>query len=204
MARRIDHAAWDRLFARTAASGRPLQARLRKMVVAAVAEGWLAPDTPLPSSREMAQRLGVARNTVLLAYQRLIDEEVLEARERSGYFVRDVALAPGLGGGPTPSAANAVADWGDRLAVRPTKQRNIAKPQDWLKSPYPFLYGQFDPALFPINDWRACARQALSVLEVRGWGGRPDRRRRSRPRRADPHARAAAGAASGPGPTRSW
>ncbi len=171
MVRRIDHAAWDRLFARTVASGRPLQARLREMVVAAVAEGWLAPDTPLPSSREMAQRLGVARNTVLLAYQRLIDEEVLEARERSGYFVRDVALAPGLGGGPTPLAANTVADWGDRLAVRPTQQRNIAKPQDWLSSPYPFLYGQFDPALFPINDWRACARQALSVLEVRGWGG---------------------------------
>ncbi|MEM7043575.1 MAG: PLP-dependent aminotransferase family protein, partial [Pseudomonadota bacterium] len=35
--------------------------------------------------------------------------------------------------------------------------------------PYPFLYGQSDPTLFPINDWRECARQALSVLEIRGW-----------------------------------
>ncbi|MDX1541240.1 MAG: PLP-dependent aminotransferase family protein, partial [Geminicoccaceae bacterium] len=63
----------------------------------------------------------------------------------------------------------ALQGWAARLAVRPSAQRNIAKPADWLNYPYPFLYGQFDPTLFPINDWRECARQALSVLEIHGW-----------------------------------
>jgi hypothetical protein len=34
--RRIDRALWDQLFVRTTASGRPLQARLREMVVSAI------------------------------------------------------------------------------------------------------------------------------------------------------------------------
>lgn len=168
MPRRIDHALWDRLFARSAATGRPLQTRLREMVVTAVQEGWLIPQSPLPSSRELAESLGVARNTVLLAYQQLVDEELLEARERSGYFVpaharvnrSDERAASAAAGGPA---------WAERLVYHPAGQRNLHKPADWLSYPYPFLYGQFDPALFPTNDWRECARQALSVLEIRGW-----------------------------------
>ena len=89
MAPRVDRVLWDRLFARTAATGWPLQARLREMMAAAISEGWLVPGTPLPSSRELAENLGVARNTVLLAYQQLVDEDLLESRERSGYFVAD-------------------------------------------------------------------------------------------------------------------
>lgn len=167
---RVDHASWDRLFAQSAATGRTLQARLREMVVAAVNEGWLTPENPLPSSRELAETLGVARNTVLLAYQQLVDEEVLEARERSGYFVRPEAcrmrIVPGAA---TVEAAAAAPDWDRWLATRPAAQRNLAKPRDWQSYPYPFLYGQFDPTLFPTNDWRECARQALSVIEIRGW-----------------------------------
>ncbi len=169
MGRRIDQASWDRLFARTDATGRPLQSRLREMVVSAIDEGWLGTDMPLPSSRKLAQNLGVARNTVLLAYQQLVDEEVLESRERSGYFVRstDHTLSPADRIEATP--ANDIGGWHERLAARPSAQRNIVKPTDWLNFPYPFLYGQFDPTLFPINDWRECARQALSVLEIHGW-----------------------------------
>lgn len=169
MVSRIDQASWDRLFVRTVSSGRPLQARLREMVVSAISDGWLGADMPLPSSRRLARNLGVARNTVLLAYQQLVDEEVLEARERSGYFVRSA----GRGLPCTTRAADRresdTVDWARHLKMSPCGQRNIAKPADWLNFPYPFLYGQSDPTLFPINDWRECARQALSALEIRGW-----------------------------------
>ena len=169
MPRRIENAWWDQLFAQSGATGRPLQARLREMVVAAVNEGWLPFDAPLPSSRELAQTLGVARNTVLLAYQQLVDEGFLESRERSGYFVRAEARPRQPVIDPPAGPSEAPPDWQQWLAVRPSAQRNLVKPADWLKYPYPFLYGQFDPTLFPINDWRECVRQALSVLEIRGW-----------------------------------
>ncbi|MDP3895195.1 MAG: PLP-dependent aminotransferase family protein, partial [Mesorhizobium sp.] len=32
-----------------------------------------------------------------------------------------------------------------------------------------FVYGQFDPALFPTAEWRECNRMALAVLEIRNW-----------------------------------
>ncbi|MGI9502402.1 MAG: GntR family transcriptional regulator, partial [Geminicoccaceae bacterium] len=167
--RRIDQASWDRLFDRTTASGRSLQARLREMVISAISEGWLGADVPLPSSRLLARNLGVARNTVLLAYQQLVDEEVLEARERSGYFVKsssDRLPSTNLTAKAMPGPA---VDWSPHLTMAPSGQRNIDKPHDWLNFPYPFVCGQSDPTLFPINDWRECARQALSVLEIRGW-----------------------------------
>jgi GntR family transcriptional regulator/MocR family aminotransferase len=169
MAPRVDHALWDRLFARTAATGWPLQARLREMVAAGISEGWLVPGTPLPSSRELAEAIGVARNTVLLAYQQLVDEDLLESRERSGYFVRRRPEAAQPAGRPPASSMVTAPAWEHRFAIRPSAQRNIVKPHDWLAYPYPFVYGQFDPTLFPTNDWRECARQALSVLEIRGW-----------------------------------
>ena len=150
--RRIDRALWDQLFARTAASGRSLQARLREMVVSAISEGWLGTDLPLPSSRQLARDLGVARNTVLLAYRQLVDDEVLESRERSGYFVRQVERAPSCTEPASRHEPEGTIDWSTRVALRPTDQRNIAKPADWTNAPYPFLYGQSDPTLFPIND----------------------------------------------------
>jgi GntR family transcriptional regulator/MocR family aminotransferase len=169
MPKRINHAWWDRLFAQTAATGRSLQARLREMVVSAVNEGWVPSDTSLPSSRALAANLGVARNTVLLAYQQLVDEGVLESRERSGYFVRAGAHRNRSEADSGPTSPILPPLWERWLAIRPTAQRNLVKPLDWLTYPYPFLYGQYDPNLFPANDWRECARQALSVLEIRGW-----------------------------------
>ncbi|MEZ5824647.1 MAG: PLP-dependent aminotransferase family protein [Geminicoccaceae bacterium] len=169
MARRIDQASWDRLFIRTATSGRSLQARLREMVISAISEGWLTDDMPLPSSRWLAGHLGVARNTVLLAYHQLVDEEILEARARSGYFVRSQGRSRIHLNADRPASSVDRIDWDDRLVVRPSRQHNIVKPANWIDAPYPFLYGQADPALFPINDWRECARQALSVFEIRGW-----------------------------------
>ena len=51
-----------------------LQARVREMLVAAILDGHLPPTSPLPSCRKLAKQLGVARNTVVLAYQHLVDE----------------------------------------------------------------------------------------------------------------------------------
>ena len=49
-------------------------------------------EISLPSSRELARHLGIARNTVVLAYQQLIDEGNLISRERSGYYIDQTFL----------------------------------------------------------------------------------------------------------------
>ena len=51
---------------------------------------WI--EIPLPSSRELAKHLGIARNTVVLAYQQLIDEGYLVSRERSGNYIDKTML----------------------------------------------------------------------------------------------------------------
>ena len=70
-----------------------LQAQIREALVSAILDGQLAQEEPVPSTRKMAKSLGVSRNTVVLAYQGLLDDGYLVARERSGYYVSDKALA---------------------------------------------------------------------------------------------------------------
>ena len=70
-----------------------LQCQLREQIARAIIEGHLPTGEALPSSRRLAKELGVARNTVMLAYDQLLDDGYLVARERSGYFVNPDILA---------------------------------------------------------------------------------------------------------------
>ena len=90
----------------------------------------------------------------------------------SGHFVHDGVLEgraapPSMDGGPASSVDHV--RWDERLRFRPSRQRNIVKPRDWQKQPYPFVYGQFDQDLFPTAEWRECCIKALSVLDIRSW-----------------------------------
>ena len=79
--------------------------------------------------------------------------------ERRGYFVSREIERPQPA--VAPAAARSAIDWSRRFVGRPSEQRNIVKAPDWQRYPYPFLYGQFDPALFPVAEWRECSRRAL-------------------------------------------
>jgi len=163
---------WERLFERESAPNLSLQGRVRQMLVSAILSGHLPPGAPVPSSRYLADQLRIARNTVVFAYQQLVSEGYLESRERSGHFVSADVLQGRAAQHADPCASNVAADavcWDERLRFRPTRQRNIVKPQDWQKQPYPFVYGQFDQDLFPTAEWRECCIKALSVLDIRSW-----------------------------------
>jgi len=174
MSQRLNALLWKQLLQRSARPNMSLQGQIREMLVSTILDGTLPPGLPIPSSREMAEQLDVARNTVVLAYQQLTDEGYLVSRQRSGYFVNAEMLAGRGLRQATPDAAPALArsappDWGRRLCQRPAAQRSIVKPADWQKYPYPFLYGQFDATLFPTADWRECCLKSLSVLDIRDW-----------------------------------
>ena len=65
-----------------------------QQVRAAIADGLLRPGEAVPSSRELARRLGVARNTVTLAYDRLTAEGFLRSRIGAGTYVCAEGVSP--------------------------------------------------------------------------------------------------------------
>lgn len=148
-----------------------LQTQIREALVAAILDGQLAREEPIPSTRKMAKSLGVSRNTVVLAYQGLLDDGYLVARERSGYFVSEKALDSGSPPKQPPkqAAPGTGIDWASRLTMQPAEQTNVSKPLDWQSYPYPFIYGQVDHTLFPLAEWRDCSRQALGKKWLGSW-----------------------------------
>ena len=161
------HVTWHRLFGALNKDGQALNLQIRRMIVHAIETGVLNKNMRLPSTRELAGLLGIARNTVTTAYQLLIDEGFLISRERSGIFV----AANGIQSGKDQRDGGSVDNWSSRFAIEPSRLRQICKPRDWLAYPYPFLFGQYDPALFPTNNWREAVKAASSVKEIQGWAG---------------------------------
>jgi GntR family transcriptional regulator / MocR family aminotransferase len=163
-------AMWYRRFQSAITGGVSLQDRIRQMLVSAILDGQLPPGEPIPSGRKLADELGVARNTVMLAYQHLADEGFLVSRERSGYYVNPEILGARASFTTSREAPQAAAPlWDKRLRFHASEQRNIVKPTDWQDFRYPFIYGQSDPELFPTHDWRECCMKLLTVMEVRDW-----------------------------------
>ena len=77
----------DYLFQLPQQSDANLQSQVREMLVTAILDGHIPAGSTLPSCRRLATQLGVSRNTVVLAYERLVAEGFLVSRERSGYYV---------------------------------------------------------------------------------------------------------------------
>ncbi|WNJ99828.1 PLP-dependent aminotransferase family protein [Thalassospiraceae bacterium LMO-JJ14] len=46
---------------------------------------------------------------------------------------------------------------------------NVQHPVDWNTYPYPFIFNQVDPQLFPLDAWRECSRIALSRKTMPEW-----------------------------------
>ncbi|MGZ2487178.1 GntR family transcriptional regulator/MocR family aminotransferase [Rhizobium pisi] len=68
---------------------RPLQDQIVAYFREAISSGQMRSGSRLPPTRELATELGVARNTVVLAYERLIAEGYLDSRTGSGTFVTE-------------------------------------------------------------------------------------------------------------------
>jgi GntR family transcriptional regulator / MocR family aminotransferase len=160
---------WVKLFPRFSNSSTTLQGRIREMMVHSILMGLIPSDAAIPPSRALALALGVSRNTVSLALQMLVDKGFLLSKERSGLFVnRDILLGQ-ASRSPNAVPESHLPDWKSRLMSRVGEQRNIVKPANWQDFRYPFVYGQFDPSLMPLKDWRDCAHQSLFVPAVKRW-----------------------------------
>ena len=142
-------------------SKRPLQTQIRETVIAAILSKRALPGSLMPSSRKLSEHLGVARMTVTLAFQELVDQGYLESQSRSGYLVADSDTIPRLPVGDTSEAIENSGIWQDVLSENLRARRRIIKPKDWRSLPYPFVFGEMDSSLFKHTAWRECVRQAM-------------------------------------------
>ena len=146
-----------------------LQSRIQEMIVNSILEGHLALDSPLPSSRKLARQLSVARNTVVHAYQTLVDEGFLIARERSGFYVNADILKGRVETPRQSKVFESKINWNKTLVITPDTFRQNNKPSNWHQYPYPFICGQYDREIFPVADWRECTREAVAVSAIHDW-----------------------------------
>ncbi len=124
-----------------------LSEQIYRQVFAAILDGRLRPGERLPPSRELARRLEVSRNTVGVAYERLLAEGVTVGRVGAGTFVTDGPV-------PTPSAAARRAPAG---AVHPREFWRTAPVLATRRkgdAAYDFSPGTPDDTLFPLTAWR--------------------------------------------------
>ncbi|MFG3144641.1 PLP-dependent aminotransferase family protein [Streptomyces sp. NPDC048243] len=131
-------AAWELLLPAAAAPARARGRALQEALREAVRSGRLAPDTRLPSSRELASDLGVSRGLVTEAYEQLGSEGYLRSGRGAGTWVGGAVRAV------APRAR------GDR--PRPTGVRAD------------FVAGTPDLSLFPRAAWAAAHRGVLAEL----------------------------------------
>ena len=76
-------------------SGLPLSRQIYERIKTLILHGDLKAEEKLPSSRALSKELGIARNTVLEAYDQLLAEGYLEARHGSGTTVaKGIAATP--------------------------------------------------------------------------------------------------------------
>ncbi len=117
----------------------PLHQQLERELRAAVRSGRLAEGSAMPSSRALAQQLGLSRGVVVEAYEQLVAEGYLASRPGSATRVAD----------------GAVPAWSPEPAA-PPREPEIA-----------FRYGRPDVSQFPRGAWLRSIRRVLAEVAER-------------------------------------
>lgn len=124
----------------------PLYQQLVDQIRHRILSGRLSANEQLPSSRKLAQLLGISRTSALNAYDQLISEGLLVTRPSSGIFV---------------SALNSINALDDGKSIQPLPCSNSNSNSIKATKQVPNIsIGGFDSgpdvALFPFAEWSRC------------------------------------------------
>ena len=133
----------------------PLYRQIYRAISRAIVDGSLQAGDNLPSSRQLADELGVSRPTVDKAYLQLAAEGYVKSRERSGHVVQrlDIDFLAHKGR-KTEGAANRIRlprfrfDYMEEFG----RQEGIA---------YDFAYAKIAPGIFPKRDFLRAVGNAV-------------------------------------------
>lgn len=150
---------------------RGLQEQLRESLLDAIHAGTIPADEALPSCRRLSQQLGISRNTVALVYEGLVQDGYLVSRPRSGYYLHGAHQgAHALEVSPTSvDNEHNAPSWSSRFTHRPSHLQGVLRPSNWMSYEFPFVYGQLDTHLFPLEQWRSVSQLLLGGRRERHW-----------------------------------
>lgn len=135
-----------------------LQQQIVDQIQGLLGRGVLLSGMQIPSSRELADQLRLARRTVVLAYERLVDEGMIETRLGRGTFIS---------GRPPSSHIHVLAPAADDNTAHLSEKRaggiDLFQPMG-DRLPYDFRIGKPDPFLFPRNHWNRLASEYLDMF----------------------------------------
>lgn len=140
----------------------PLSRQLAAALREAVTEGRFGSGARLPSTRDLAAQLGIARSTVVAVFEQLAAEGYLAARQGAGYFVPELPLAP-----PAAPAA-APADPPRLLSRQAALLRRVERTDRGPPRPFEMGHVEVDGQLVMV--WKRLAARALSGRSRIVWG----------------------------------
>jgi len=142
---------------------RSLQVQLYEALRDQILKGSLPAGKRLPSTRSMSEQLGIARNTVMLAYERLAAEDYITSRAKAGIFVNDklpdatVLLRNGHGAAQPPPR---------RLRLGKNPSFTGRSPQLWhekrARPQFDLFVGRPHPSGFPTTFWQRAVTRHLT------------------------------------------
>jgi GntR family transcriptional regulator/MocR family aminotransferase len=137
-----------------------LSGEIYRQLLRAILDQRLRPGDRLPSSRELARALVVARATVTAAYERLAGEGFVEVRQGAGTFVSESAAQAGR---DTPTQRSSG-------VLQPREiWESIVLPSVFDRPPqFDFRTGLCDASLFPDREWRQAVTRALRSSTTTG------------------------------------
>ncbi|HTW59033.1 MAG TPA: PLP-dependent aminotransferase family protein [Terriglobales bacterium] len=139
----------------------PLFRQLYQGLREAILSGAFPSGHKLPSTRDLAEQLGVSRTVVLLAYDQLLAEGFATARSGSGTYVSN-SVDVGRSEISRRSASLHLSRFGLSAASAWSKMNFPKRAEHAL--PFDFAYGRSDLETFPFEMWRRillrCSRTA--------------------------------------------
>ncbi|RQS06029.1 PLP-dependent aminotransferase family protein [Burkholderia sp. Bp8991] len=126
------------------------QQRLYACLRDAILSGRIAEGTRLAASRTLADELGIARNSVLYAYERLASEGFVTGTRQGTVVAR-----MGLRGSQVAAAASAGA-----TAALSRRVAQAERATSGLDESLPFMPGVPAVDAFPLAQWRRCVERA--------------------------------------------
>lgn len=165
-----------------ASAGRSKQDVVYAALRDAILGRLLPAGMPLPSTRTLAQRWGLSRGTVEIAYDRLGAEAYVVRAPGSGTRVCAVVpdrylMAPMAAGVPAPAAARSV-----QTVDRPLPPSTAGGAMETnVQAGLPFVARLADPALFSVPSWtrhiaRSLQQASIATLSSADPNGLPDLR----------------------------